>query len=149
TRLFRGEREELSAAHRARRALFVNQIVAPAALGLLALYEQVDLRRPPEPKSLRLRDLLPPDHHVAADVKAYVEGAARAGGADAFDVLDVGIAFDPDRMRRAVTPALRSAFEHLCDVVREYDCDLLLLTGRPSRLPIVRELALAQAPVQV
>lgn len=149
SRLFGGDREEQTVSMRTRRALFVNQIIAPAAIGLLSLFEQADLRRPEPPRRYRVRELLKDEAQVSDEVAQYLHAEARMQGARDFDVMNVDIEYHVESMRQAVIPVLRSTLEHLCDIVREYDCDLLLLTGRPSRLPVVLDLVLGEAPVPI
>lgn len=150
--LFGGDRDEVATPKRTLRALFVNQFIAPAAVGLLGLYEKADLRRSPDSQTLLLGDLLPadrpsierPEDHT---VRRYLENAAVQAGAAGFDVLRTPITFDPTVMTGAIDSTIRPMIENLCDVIRAYGCDVLLLSGRPSRLPIVKELILANAPV--
>jgi hypothetical protein len=42
---------------------------------------------------------------------------------------------------------LGSVLADLCEVIWSYDCDVLLLSGRPSRMRIVTDMVLAKAPV--
>ena len=148
-RLFGGDREAQTISMRARRSLFVNQLVAPAAIGLLALFENADLRRGAPAQGYRLHALLREDRNVPDEVLQYLHSEARVHGASDFDVMETIIEYDKRRMIEAASPVLSGTLENLCDIVREYDCDLLLLTGRPSRLPVVLELVLGEAPVPV
>ncbi len=149
--LFGGDREEVATPRRTLRSLFVNQFIVPAAVGLLGKYEKADLRRPPASQTLALGDLLPasgsaavqPEDHAA---RRYLEEAAVQAGAAGFDVLRTPVTFDVPVMSGVIDSVIRPMIENLCDVVRAYDCDVLLLSGRPSRLPIVKELILANAP---
>jgi len=146
-RLFGGDRDELATPKRTLRALFVNQVIVPAALGLLSRYEKVDLRRPDVSETLMLGALLPADKPVATSVTHYLEHEANLLGAAGFSVRDVPITFDVALMTGAISSVIRPMVENLCDVVRAYDCDVLLLSGRPSRLPVFREMFCAYAPV--
>ena len=53
----------------------------------------------------------------------------------------------PVIMAGAVESVLGRALEDICDVVRAYDCDMLLVTGRPVAMPAVRDIIRACAPV--
>ena len=149
SRLFGGDREEVTTPERTLRALFVNQIVVPAAISLLNLYEAVDPRRMPPPSALTLGELLPSDKPVSLVVREYLQKEARKHGAADFDVLKTPIAFDAHEIAGAVGAEIRPMIENLCDVVRAYDCDVLLLSGRPSRLPLFRDLVVANAPCPI
>ncbi len=145
--LFGSEREDFSAAQRNKRALFVSQILAPAATGLLERFESVDLARPGERVDIPLAQLLPSDIDVGADIMGFVKSEAVNRGAGDLDLFAIPVPFDPRVLRRVVSATLKSTLDHLCDLVRSYECDALILTGRPSRLPVVRDLVSAQAPV--
>lgn len=152
-KLFGSEREGGTSAQRNQRALFVSQLLAPAAIGLLERFEDVDLSNPPEPITIPLRDLLPRE---AQDVDAersevinYLTSEAHDRGAANFNLLDCEIAFDVSELKKAVGTTIMPTLQHLCDMIRAYDCDVLLLTGRPTRLPIIRDIILSQAPVPI
>lgn len=147
--LFGGDRDDVATPQRTLRALFVNQIVTPAAFSLLSRYEAVDPRRLPEPQTLLLGDLLPADKPVSLVVREYLQKEARNRGGGAFDVLQTPVVFDPRDMGDAIASVIRPMIENLCDVVRAYDCDVLLLSGRPSRLPLFRDLVVANAPCPI
>ncbi|MET1027675.1 MAG: virulence factor SrfB, partial [Dongiaceae bacterium] len=60
-----------------------------------------------------------------------------------FDVLATPIELDLNRLHRLFLSEdfdLYGSLSSLCDVVAAYHCDVLLLTGRPSRLPGIPEL---------
>ena len=151
--LFGSEREGGTAAQRNQRALFVSQVLSPAATGLLERFEEVDLLDPPESYSIPLMDLLPEEFRQNAaehfQVLSYVNAEAQNRGAQSFDLLKTSISFDVTAIRRAISTTMTHSLEHLCDVIRAYDCDVLLLTGRPTRLPVIREIILSQTPVPV
>jgi len=145
-RLFGGDRDELATPKRTLRALFVNQVIVPAALGLLERYEKADLHRPGQAETIVLGSLLAADKPVSASVTHYLDHEAIQAGAVGFDVKSVPITFDATLMTGAIASVIRPMVDNLCDVVRAYECDVLLLSGRPSRLPLFREMFLANAP---
>ncbi len=145
--LFGSERDDFSAAQRNRRALFVNQIIAPVATGLLERFEQVDLARPGDVLEIPLRELLSADSEVGADIAGFVNAEAANRGASGFDIFETTVPFDERALRRVISSTVKNTLEHLCDLVRAYDCDALILTGRPSRLPVIRDIVSSQAPV--
>lgn len=149
SRLFGGDREEVTTPERTLRALFVNQIIVPAAVNLLGKYEVVDPRRLPPPVHLALSELLPVDKPVSLLVREYLQKEARKYGASDFDVLKTPVVFDASEMAGAIGAVIKPMIENLCDVVRAYDCDVLLLSGRPSRLPLFRDLIIANAPCPI
>ncbi len=60
---------------------------------------------------------------------------------------DVPLEADTRQIEPVVAAVLGPVLADLCEVVWSYDCDVLLLSGRPSRLRIVGDMVLAKAPV--
>jgi len=122
------------------------QLFAPLGLCLLKAYEQHDLLDASATLSGTFGELLGRHNQPTPDVLDYFTRVVRrqlGAAAAAFDLLAVPLnvrlrriheAFLTERMNIAKT--LRA----LCEVVQRYACDVLLLTGRPSRLPGVQAL---------
>lgn len=147
------------------RVQFIRQIAVPAGLCLLELYEKADLRKGSARISFKLGDcfqnvrqggegdtaifprngLFPAPSQAAVD---YLRNfAAENGSSDDFNVLDVELTMDGKRMDETVRGALAAILANLCEVVNLYDCDALLLTGRPSRWPGVIDAIYSLAPL--
>ncbi|MDX5298050.1 MAG: virulence factor SrfB, partial [Gammaproteobacteria bacterium] len=144
--LLGGDHERMGQQERAMRSLLNQQLFVPAAYALLLAYEQTDPRHPQAPRTLVYGDILrtaPPSPAVTGFLESRIQ---RAGG-NGFVLADVLLRMDEGQMAGAVLSVIRGMVEDLCDVIRQYDCDLLLLTGRPSRLPALRELVCANLPV--
>ena len=140
TELFGGDREAMSQQERTLRGLFVSQVLRPAALALLSEYEKTDPRHPRPPVTLRLGDTFAPDRQPSSAVLSYLEEpVARKGGQD-FKVGDVEFEMDPRVTEQVVRGVVGDMMLDLADVVRAYDCDILLLSGRPSRLPVIKQI---------
>jgi hypothetical protein len=144
---FSGDREGMAQQERTLRALFVNQVLRPSALALLARSEATGRYVDHEPVSLRLIDTFLPDRRPRPAVLAYVEEAAKRNGAPNFALSQVMLETRYDRIAATIRSVVGPMLTDLCDVVRMYDCDVLLLSGRPSRLPVVKDLIVGQAPV--
>ena len=115
------------------------QVFTPLGLALLKAYEQYDPEVPVEASTHSYLELLG-DGAISATVLEYVAGAVRreVGGQSAFDLLQAPITFNLQQLHVAflndkvnITKILGA----LCEVIFHYPCDMLLLTGRPSRLP--------------
>jgi hypothetical protein len=131
------------------------QILYPAGLAVLKFYERYDPVRGAEPRSLTLDDLVAEIHEgrpTGAILDWFGEGVREAAGGQttAFDLLACAVRLDLADIHRLfmeerleVTRALRS----LCEIIYLYDCDVLLLTGRPSRLPGLQDLCRALLPL--
>ena len=129
------------------------QIMYPAGLTILKDYEEYDPLMGAAARTLPLRDLLadanPPTEFVLGYFAAGVRDESGGSTTD-FDLLSVPVRLDLDRVHRLfmedrleITRSVRS----LCEIVHQYDCDKLLLTGRPSRLPGVQSLFRALLPL--
>jgi hypothetical protein len=115
------------------------QVFAPLGLALLKAYEHYDPQVPQEVTPQSYRQLIG-DNAISQTVLDYVNAAVRrdVGGQSGFDLYDAPISFDLQKLHAAflndqinITKILGA----LCEVVAHYPCDVLLLTGRPSRLP--------------
>jgi hypothetical protein len=144
---------------RNRRAQFVRQVAVPVALSLLGAYEQADLINGSGEWNVRLGDLFEPSapgdlpllpRHPCPGraVLDYVHETVRRFAPDAaFSLPDAVLRVNPRLIDKTLRNSLRDILQDLCEVVRLYDCDILLLTGRPSRWPGVVSAVLAAMPV--
>lgn len=148
------------------RIQFVRQVAVPAALCLLSLYERSDLHNENELLVFRLGDcfargvseeedrkdgehaslplIFPAPGQRALD---YVRDYARASGIADFDVMDTQIRLQAWQVDDTVCNTLREVLANLCELVNAYDCDVLLLTGRPSRWPGIANTLVSLLPV--
>lgn len=156
------------------RGQFIRQVAVPVALCILALYEQADLKSGSGIINCRIRDCfqfplangengdegamegeaqapeLPCPRHPAPNRAAtrYLEQYVQDNGGDLlFNVLDVPLRIDPKGVNDTVRSALEEVLANLCEVIHSYDCDALLLTGRPSRWPGIIGSVFAHLPV--
>lgn len=152
------------------RIQFIRQIAVPVCLCLLELYEKADTRKDAWPISIRMGDcfchakeaaeggqkddtskkeagfaLFPMPSPAAVNyVRNYV---ADFGKEDDFNILDVQINVDARGVDDTVRSVLKDILANLCEVINLYDCDALLLTGRPSRWPGIVNTVFSLAPV--
>jgi hypothetical protein len=116
------------------------QVLTPLGLALLKAYEQYD----PE----TTRDVL---HHSYADilgsnnisdgVREFVASTVRRSKGQPFSLDEVTLGFDMAAMHRAFlyeNVNLTKVLDAICEVIGQYPCDALLITGRPSCLPGVQ-----------
>ena len=64
-----------------------------------------------------------------------------------FNMLDVPITINPAAVDKTIRDTLGPTLSALCELVHLYDCDVLLLTGRPSAWSGVVAQALSKLPV--
>lgn len=115
------------------------QVFTPLGLALLEAYEGFDPEKPSAPQTLTYGERLG-ELAVSDPVRRYVESALRRelGPECEFNLLGIPLTINLLEVHRAF---LKDRFNicktlaSLCEVVFQYQCDSLLITGRPSRLP--------------
>ena len=117
------------------------QVFTPLGLALLKAYEQYDPEQPQEVTGYSYAELLG-ERAVSDTVWEYVNSAVRREvGGQQFDLLQVPISFDLQQLHGSFLNGqinLTKILGALCEVIFHSPCDMLLLTGRPSRLPGVQ-----------
>jgi hypothetical protein len=119
------------------------QLFIPLAQAVLEQYENWDPLDSHSEINALFGELVP--QKPAGSVLAFVNGEIQRtlGGDSRFDLLEVPLVVSMAQLhgeflqhRMAIIPALRA----MCEVVSLYQCDVLLLTGRPSRFPGIQAL---------
>lgn len=155
------------------RVQFVRQIAVPVSICLLALYEKTDLRNGSAAETFAIGDCFMEQARQNGAPKAegsekgrrlrmpcglfpmpspgaleYLRAFVRLnGGGDNFNVLDAPITMDARRIDETIRSSIGEVLANLCEVINLYDCDALLLTGRPSRWPGVVDSIFSLLPV--
>lgn len=130
---------------RQRRVLFVNQVLAPLAYSLLGVYERAGLDGTTDGTTFDEAfeiGTIPPN-----DLTDFFDEAAQAAGAEEFKLRNVKFPLNAKRMNKTIADVVEANLRCLTDIVAAYQCDYLLVTGRPSRLPAIRNLVLAAMAV--
>lgn len=143
--LLGGEKGAQSEAERHLRRHFVAQVLEPVGLAILHASEETPDRGANEIIRRSLGALLE-GRPTAAPIEHVRRLAARAGAAG-FDPLAVEIAADARQVDAIVQASIGPILADLCEVVHAFDCDWLLVSGRPSRLRAVTDMLLAKLPV--
>ncbi len=86
-----------------------------------------------------------PQAQVVTAVEESVQKHLASG--EAFSLLDVELRINPSAIDHTIRTTLGPALATLCEVVNTYDCDILLLTGRPSAWSGIVAPVLAKLPV--
>jgi len=140
-----GDRGAQSELERHLRRQFVTQVLEPTGLAILHGYEKIDERAAGEFLREKLATILH-GRDVAAPLRYFEQQAVRAGAAG-FQLLEVEMAAAAGSVDAIVQAALGQVIADLCEVVYAFDCDWLLLSGRPSRLRAIFDMMLAKMPV--
>jgi hypothetical protein len=145
--LFGGDTPGQAITARNLRTQFARQVATPVCLALLQEYEDVDIKAGNRVYTRPLREFFAEGSGPARRCLAYVEDAVRAAGGAGFQLMDMPVNFNAHAMDYTVKEELGRVMADLCEVIHLYGCDLLLLTGRPSRWPAVLSAVLAKLPV--
>jgi hypothetical protein len=128
------------------------QILYPLGLRILKDYEQYNPITRADVHTFTIGRMLeerePPSEAVIRYFATGVRREIRVDGAD-FDVTSVPITLDLHRLHRFFLEdqfEICKTIQALAEIVYLYDCDVLLLSGRPSRLPGVQALFRALLP---
>jgi hypothetical protein len=130
------------------RQQFALQIAQPLALQLLNAAETYDptsgvVAAEPRPYD----SFFPEGSKPSEEVVNFVNEAARRRGARDFDLKATIFPVDLPGIDKTVRAEMSRVLAPLAEVVHAYDCDVLLLSGRPSRLPAIRALMMELLPL--
>ena len=147
--------EAIEAGKQVLRQQLTLQIFSPLALAILHRYEEYKPESGREVLNYTFRELLT-GTTPTAKVQDYVNDVVRTGqlASEAlFSLLDVPLEVDLARLHnefidpRSGRMNICHSLRALCEVLWHYNCDVLLLTGRPSRLPGIQALIRQLQPV--
>ncbi len=149
--LFGGDRTDLREQDRHLRRQFVLRVLRPIALGLLHAYEDIELGGQAPGGTRRLATFFG-DGTIATDDRLGVDARIlnylkRAPGVTSLSLVDIEIPLDFAGMAEATRSVLDRVFDNICEAIHRFDCDVVLLSGRPSRLPAIAELMIDKLPV--
>lgn len=127
------------------RRQFVSLVLEPLGLAVLHAYEGLRGRESGEIIRRPARELLAGLPTVGRAV-AYVEEQARMRGGS-FSLMDMEVVATAGQVDAVIGAVLGPVLADLLEVVHAFDVDVLLLSGRPSRLRAVREAVTARLAV--
>ena len=77
----------------------------------------------------------------------YINNEFRNDGATDFDLEKITWELDNEGTNKVVKDVVEKMIGDLCGIIGQFSCDYVLLSGRPSMLPVVRDLFLKYLPV--
>jgi hypothetical protein len=108
------------------------------------LAEAVDIESEDKIQTVTLGALLrgtPGHSDVIPDrIRKYIEEEATKWGASPFVLDDCQVTVNMVRIRSAIEAALGEVFDNIAEAINQLDCDIVLLSGRPTRLPATIDL---------
>lgn len=151
---FGGNRANMSEQDKHLRQQFVLRVLRPLGIDLLHAFEAADIGAQEQVESLTIGTLIERGSIRGASprIEAYLVDEANKAATSPFAIRDVAIDYDFRRLRDAVNSVLDEIFTNIAEVLEHFDCDVVLLAGRPSRLPATVDLMvnkLAVAPDRI
>jgi hypothetical protein len=158
--LFGGDRADLREQDRHLRRQFVLRVLRPVALGLLHAYEEAEAGDPAlVGMGTRKLGSFFGDGSATTDDKLGIDArilnyvkSGRGSGVAALSLAGIDVPLDFAGVADATRGVLNAVFDNIGEALHRFDCDAVLLSGRPSRLPAVSQLLidkLAIAPDRV
>ncbi|MEL6980064.1 MAG: virulence factor SrfB [Pseudomonadota bacterium] len=156
--LFGGDIGDADVKDRQRRRQFALRVLTPIGLKLLQASETLGLGEAtaflagdalgwveapaPEPGAPETQEEGPPPRRSAApqSVLDYLEAPVRERGGRDWSLADLEIVVERSKLDAVVQDKLQKALSDMCELVGALECDVLLLSGRPSQLPAVRDI---------
>lgn len=144
--------QNISAAEAVLRQQLSLQLFVPLALYILARYEQFDPQDEQTHLLINQRagELISPTR-ISEAVDGFVRREVqKAGGPTDFKLADVALNLSLIRFHNDLCSGkfnIDKVLTALCEVLSCYHCDLLLLTGRPSRLPGIQAIIRRNLPL--
>ena len=146
-RLF-SNRGGMSEQERHLRKQFVAEVCVPIALAMLHAHETARPFAEEAPYDRAFADFFAAETRPSDRVLDYLRAAVREEGVADFDLDAVLFDISMDALSRTVRLVMGEILADLSEVIHALDCDVLLLSGRPSRLPAVTDGILAHMPVR-
>lgn len=129
------------------RKQFATQVAIPLGLRLVHLYEVFDPLQGNLTASLSLGEVLTPETWPTDPVISFIDRAVAEAGGKGFKLSDVRFTANMSAIDMTVNRVIGQVLGDLCEIIHLYDCDYLLLSGRPSRMPAIKSSILAKMPV--
>ncbi|MBF0239976.1 MAG: virulence factor SrfB [SAR324 cluster bacterium] len=141
--LFGPDYGAISATDRVRRKQFASQVAVPIGLGMIQ--HAVDS----QPPKIRLFDSFfgvnfpQPRFDLLESLEKYFQGK----GATGFSFSEVSWVVRLEDVNAVVRSVVNKVLGILSGIIQQYHCDYLVLAGRPSMLPVIREMLLQYLPL--
>jgi hypothetical protein len=134
---FGGNRANMSEREKHLRQQFVLRVLRPIAIELLRSFEATDItaQETTITKTIGMMIAEGSVSPISLRVQEYLSASSPG-----FGLHDVGIDHDYRKISEAVSRVLDNIFDNISEVLNHFDCDVVLLAGRPSRLPATVDL---------
>lgn len=129
------------------RTQFIRQIGIPAAYSILKFYEQLGDVQDPGNITFPLRKIFVSESESADGqyplpterVLNYLSSVFEHEIGESFNVLGATIDVSVNELDSLIKANISDMLKNMCEVISAYDCDVLLLTGKPSNWRAFRQ----------
>lgn len=135
--LFGGDWGGMDVSDQVRRQQFALQVATPVALCLLSHYEAERESGSDATTTLSFDDIFT-NGGPSDDVVNHLNNEVEKRGGSGFDLRQVTFPVDLDALEQTARSVLQPILDVMAEISWRYRCDLMLVSGRPSRLPMVR-----------
>lgn len=133
-----------SEAKRTRKKLFAAQIATVIAQGML---NQITTY-PDQVRQVAFDEFFEEHEAPIPAVIDYINEGFRQVGAVGFDIRLMSWEVSPTEINyKAIRNVIGTMLRDLCGIISQYGCDYVLLSGRPSTLPVILDMFLENLPV--
>lgn len=152
---FEGEQIGMAEQDRHLRRQFTLRVLVPLGLSILRLAEKASLADRQTVLRLSAKDLLSrgeQDPNLDERFTSFLETSAAEQGARGFKMADCLFSIDMAALGKTCISVLEPVFKNFGEIINHLDCDVVLLTGRPTCLPDVVDMfrnSMAVSPERV
>ncbi len=146
---FGGNRANMSEQDKHLRQQFVLRVLRPLGIELLRAFEASNVSEQETTVVTTINALIAEGHFrpVSSRIENFIAGSVNSHGRKPFALGEVELEYDYARIRDAVVAVMDEIFTNVSEVLNHFDCDVVLLSGRPSRLPAVVDLVVNKLAV--
>jgi hypothetical protein len=141
---------DLTEKERNLRAQFAQQVLVPLAFSIFAKLGKLPVEDLPLFSTYQVdaREVLSLGLDVDPEVRRFIGRLITRPDAPAFDLMEWRPTVDLASVGTSITATLSPFLLDLGEVIKLWDCDFLVLSGRPSCLPSLRAILTKSPPVQ-
>lgn len=142
-------RDMLNQSERSRkmRGQFVKQIATVFGLYILRLSEACDLSEGDVVRTISFEEVFKDQPAPGPDAIELIDDGVRRAGGSAFSIRDFEYSVDLAEVFTTISTVIAPVLIDLCEIIQSLNCDLLVISGRPSALPAVQAAILNHAPL--
>lgn len=149
TRKLRKDAVGMSHQDRNLRAQFTQQFLVPAGLKILRLMEKITVEDLESTVvTMSFDDILSQEYQPNEKVLGFLDDLVPLALRSEFSLKNVALSIDMGAVAISINGAIGPYLRDLCEVVKRWDCDYLVLSGRPSCLSTIQSLLRKTPPVE-